>query len=562
MARKLAKNDERRKFIRLDRVFPVEFQFLDRETQNPISKWHQALTDNVSHGGLGLTINDPECEVRDLIDKKPNLSLKIKMPLSGPYVHAKGEFRWLVKEKDDDVEQYIIGISYKEINPQDSRKILRYAYIKKFTPIFVLGIIAILFASISFSFYFNVKLIKHNLGLAHDLFSILHKSRKAKDTIKEIKKQKDDLDLKLSLLSIKTDNLNQKIVDSPSKGKALIDIELNKINTEIGLIKQRMYDLYIKEAQITEDLLSVEKKKPKITDDDIKDIYAWVKTLPDVKNGQIKIPGATTRDSLLASQLCSVFGDYEQANKTLDFYFKNEQNLNNEERLDLIITVLKYSYFSKDNTYLALIKKFLLSFQELEQTKTNSFSLKLYAALDMYLKLSWDDSLNITYRNLAKNFALTSNPEEIYEYLLILNIKKFADIDIASVISKFEDNFSCVRPYNAKDNSSKPIKGFIFSKNKDSLERNFVEDTAKTILMYKLTARFFEIRRDIYRAKFYRDKAFFYINELSNLVEQAGPADKKFLPYIEGAFSNQPSVAASVYTIFAYYNYNPFIMDE
>jgi len=41
---------------------------------------------------------------------------------------------------------------------------------------------------------------------------------------------------------------------------------LAKLTNEITAIKERIINLYLKEAQITEDLLSVEKKSPKITE--------------------------------------------------------------------------------------------------------------------------------------------------------------------------------------------------------------------------------------------------------------------------------------------------------
>ncbi|MEW5758813.1 MAG: hypothetical protein AB1755_05040 [Candidatus Omnitrophota bacterium] len=557
---------ERRNFIRLDRIFPVEIQLIDPHNQNILTEWQQAFTDNVSKGGICLIINQPCGIVKGIFEKiQPDFDLKIFIPFNKTPIKAKGQFRWLVKKKLDELDQYIIGVSYKEIHASDNKKIIHYAYLKKLTPIFALGIIAILLASITFSFYFNIKLIKSNLGLAHDLFSILHKSRKAKNTIKEIKKEKDELDLKLSELAIKGKNLNERLQSvSDAKKKEFFEDEIKIVDREIVSIKSRMIDLYFKEAEITEDLLSVEKKQLKITNTDIEGMYKWLESLQDLDSGQIKSLGSGYKDNFLMCQLYSIFGDYDQAQKILEFYFTNNINiLNIENQLDLLIAALKYTYITKDNTYLETVKKKLEKIinTELKKPAEPKVELKLYAVLAIYLQLEWNDIFNMHYRVLEQNLKLPVNPDEQFEYLMAFNFRKIDELNISDIITRLEDNFYCTKNYNVKlDPQSYSIKGFIFSTDKNDPSRNFVEDTAKMVLIYKLAAKYFEVRRDIYRSKFYRDKAFVYMDNLSSIVNTNGVY--RFMPYVDGIFSDQSSVASTVYTIFAYYNYNPYGLDE
>ena len=51
---------ERRKYIRLNVVFPVEFQFLDPETGGSISDIKQGFTRDIGKGGICLEVNNVE----------------------------------------------------------------------------------------------------------------------------------------------------------------------------------------------------------------------------------------------------------------------------------------------------------------------------------------------------------------------------------------------------------------------------------------------------------------------------------------------------------------------
>lgn len=79
---------ERRRYIRLNSVFPVEFQILGVNNL-PIGDWKQGFTSNVSAGGICLTLNNPDEQmVKYLGEKNTKLSLRINIPIVSPPINA------------------------------------------------------------------------------------------------------------------------------------------------------------------------------------------------------------------------------------------------------------------------------------------------------------------------------------------------------------------------------------------------------------------------------------------------------------------------------------------
>jgi c-di-GMP-binding flagellar brake protein YcgR len=106
---------ERRKYIRLDSVFPVEIYTESRSKEKP-RRLIQGFTRDVSLGGLCLSVNDPDQELIShmAIGAEP-FEITVNLPL-GHTVHARvrvawHEFRQLARHR-----QLIAGVSYVEIS--------------------------------------------------------------------------------------------------------------------------------------------------------------------------------------------------------------------------------------------------------------------------------------------------------------------------------------------------------------------------------------------------------------------------------------------------------------
>ncbi|MBM3246902.1 MAG: hypothetical protein FJZ13_06245, partial [Candidatus Omnitrophica bacterium] len=74
---------ERRKYIRLDSVFPVEFRLVSLDGKRFLSDWLQGFSNNISKGGICLSVNNfPPDLAKYLKDKQAKVSLDIEIPLN------------------------------------------------------------------------------------------------------------------------------------------------------------------------------------------------------------------------------------------------------------------------------------------------------------------------------------------------------------------------------------------------------------------------------------------------------------------------------------------------
>ncbi|MDD5655018.1 MAG: PilZ domain-containing protein, partial [Candidatus Omnitrophica bacterium] len=115
---------ERRKYIRLNSVFPVSFRLTTLDGQEYISDWLQGFTNNISSGGIRLSANDLKEEFVDLIKKgEASFILKIQIPLSAKPVLCRAKAAWVESEAAEP-PAYSIGLAYEEILPEQSKRML------------------------------------------------------------------------------------------------------------------------------------------------------------------------------------------------------------------------------------------------------------------------------------------------------------------------------------------------------------------------------------------------------------------------------------------------------
>jgi hypothetical protein len=58
---------ERRKYVRLNSVFPVQFRLLSLDGKHFLSDWLQGFTSNIAKGGICLCINNLNTELAEVI---------------------------------------------------------------------------------------------------------------------------------------------------------------------------------------------------------------------------------------------------------------------------------------------------------------------------------------------------------------------------------------------------------------------------------------------------------------------------------------------------------------
>jgi len=188
---------EHRKYLRLDTVFPVQFRLEALDQKSFLSGWLQGFTNNISRGGLCLSINNLDPQAFKLIkEKKSKLSLEIDIPISKNPIPAQTSIVW-VREIPTDKCRYLVGLNYEHISAKQNRKLMRYAWMKKlFIPVVLLGA-AILVLALGINSYINSQLTRSNQLLVEGLAVVLKDSNLIKQKIGKVSLQRRDFQTKL-----------------------------------------------------------------------------------------------------------------------------------------------------------------------------------------------------------------------------------------------------------------------------------------------------------------------------------------------------------------------------
>jgi len=152
--------EERREFIRLSTVFPVQFRLLSLDGKNFLSEWQQGFTNNLGKGGLGLAVNNLNPDLAGLLTgKQAKLSLDIEMPFNRGPISAIALVAWVTSAAGEQ-NKYFFGLKYEKIDSRLNKKIMRYALGKRLLlPVTLLVIISLALA-FAVGSMLNIKLIK------------------------------------------------------------------------------------------------------------------------------------------------------------------------------------------------------------------------------------------------------------------------------------------------------------------------------------------------------------------------------------------------------------------
>jgi PilZ domain len=299
---------ERRKYIRLDSVFPVSFQLLSLDGRQIFSEWIQGFTNNIGRGGICLAINQLAPDLAKILkNAEAKVSLKIEMPLNREPVAAVAKVSW-IKDPIGPSHKYLVGLTYEQINPAQNNKIMRYARMRKlFVPV-ALGIIFVVGFGFSLNTYINIKLIRGNKALVEQLVKIIQESSVAKQKIKMIAREKEELQLRIqtSQLEIKNVEEEKKNLENAGdleKAQAVKKIrELNsfieKLSKDRISLQEQMINIQHKENIVTEELLRLDETKTRLEKANIDHMYQWLKVHQNPRTGLV---GSFEGDSDIAN---------------------------------------------------------------------------------------------------------------------------------------------------------------------------------------------------------------------------------------------------------------------
>lgn len=333
---------ERRKYIRLDTVLPVQFRLESLDSKQPLSPWIQGFTNNIGHGGICLTVNDLSPELIKLIqEKKVKLAIEIDMPLGGNSVCALVVLAW-TKETGGLSNRYLLGLDYEKINPKQNYMLIRYAWAKKLFLPFVALSILILSLSLGVGAYLNIQLTHKNKMLVEELVGVLQESKLAKQRLEQIAQEKAVLQDKIESLASQIKSASEKkseqaspaVIDNAKPFPTVIDNtkELNgvilKLAQERDLLQAKLVALQLNEKVVQAESLRLETKRVILTKANLDKMYQWFKVRQNPRTGLVMsfegdkdiASWAFLYDQALLIQVYNKFSDFSRAKKILDFF--------------------------------------------------------------------------------------------------------------------------------------------------------------------------------------------------------------------------------------------------
>ncbi len=396
--RNITPENNQREFIRLDSVFPVEFQFLSSGGKLEGIAYH-GFTSNISKGGLCLELFKAESEMLAVLNKEKEikLSLKIHIPVGLPAIAACGIVSW-VKKSSSHHSQVLIGLRYEDIRAKDLKRIMRVTYAKAFFPRIALAGILVLLLGLAAVSWNNFRLSSANKKLIEEMVGVLKDSQTSRQELQKIRKEKGSLEERLLLAQDKIQDgqaqLKQKaeelklIHKDNTEELKLKEEEIEKFKAMIKVLEQegagimnKIGDLSLKEEKAQIKLSQIKEKKAVLEKANFEKMYQWVSLHQNPRTGLIEsfegdgeLGGAAfTYDQALAVITFSYFKDYPLAAKILDFYrnkarkeqgFYNgyfvssgegsEFTVHSGPNLWLGIASLQYARLSGDKSYLSL----------------------------------------------------------------------------------------------------------------------------------------------------------------------------------------------------------------
>ncbi len=417
---------EHRKYIRLDVVFPVEFQFLDLDTSGTVSDIKQGFTRDIGKGGICLEVNNAEEGFEEILNQKnTGLDLRLHVPLSHRETKAVARIVWHKKVKAGYPNKYLIGLSFSEIDPKDRNRIYFHARRIFLTPKLVSVLVLSLLVSLVYFYATDFRLRTENKQLVKKLVQLSgKKSRLEKDILGfdsersqieeellENQKKIEQYERKVKELKVLSMELRKKaeLLEYFQQDKVEIKQKLKKALSEkqkyskkvAGLSEETVYlknriSKLSKQRITTEDSLKNLLASFEVVEEKgISSMYKWIKNHQNTRTGLVvsyegdkDLEGwAFTYDQSLASQCFILKGDQTNAQKIFNFYndsakkvygsFANaydahtsvvlEYNVHAGPNIWLGIAILQYTDRFKDEQYLLLaeeIGKWLIALQE------------------------------------------------------------------------------------------------------------------------------------------------------------------------------------------------------
>ena len=342
---------DKRRYIRISTVLPVEFFVLDAQGKK-LTPWLQGFTHDIGKGGVCLLMNDLWSGLIDRLKQKGiQLFLRINIPFKHQPMCLRAKVSWISEQRLRDFNRYTAGLKFVEANNKEVNDLFKYALVKKSTPIVISAAMAILIFFSASLFWRAGSLVRKNRKLVSDYVSILEKRSSLEEALEEGLSEEEFLKERQSSLELAIDSLNEEVTFWQGKYDTLaannnsnvssleealgfkkklatLELELANLSRENYFLKTKEKEGKAAALKIQEAVDSLQKEEIKSSQKVIKGMYDWIKNRQDLRRGLVlSYEGDNslekvcfTYDQALATIVFLISGDKPRAEKILDFY--------------------------------------------------------------------------------------------------------------------------------------------------------------------------------------------------------------------------------------------------
>lgn len=263
---------ERRRYVRLETVFPIEFQVFLKEKDQAISGLMQGFTRNVSEGGMCLEVNELENGfVNEILFPNNELGLYINIPHKKEPIKARAEVKWHKKIKETFPNKYQFGVEYIHIEDKVRKEIIGYARRLRRRPKIIFASVFLLTIACSILFWqlhnlgikkgitekqllsLGIELTKAHedrIALENKLYALNIKRQKLEKYVKENKETADSLENKLKKMTNISDTLSSELIAQ----KTTLEGELTRWRSERESLLRQLDELKTVKESVSEEL--------------------------------------------------------------------------------------------------------------------------------------------------------------------------------------------------------------------------------------------------------------------------------------------------------------------
>ncbi|MBF0385552.1 MAG: PilZ domain-containing protein [Candidatus Omnitrophica bacterium] len=613
---------DKRRYIRLLSVFPVDFRILDSLGAEQEIQWQQGYTCNVSAGGLCLETVSVDKAARIAIEKELcTIQLRMHIPLRQKPIEARSKVVWKNIENEGGGSKYYLGLHFTEIADTDAKKLIGRAKWIYYSGRFAFFMVLILVLTLLGSWLYINKLRSENRTVIAALVRLQEEFLTADNMYRETKNQKLSLSKERGTLG-KKDKDRIKALDNQ------YDELTRRLNRQADYL----------------DILT--RKKEGLQKNVVDKMYVWLKSHQSRTTGLVlSFEGKDTvikdwafiYDQALAVGVFLLYDDFKSAREVLNFfnrvYKDNFGGFNNAYFYDsgtvseytvhcgpniwVGIAALQYLHKVKDDAYLPLAEKiadWLISIQEGDPAGglkggpgvfwfATEHNLDAFAFFKMLYDLTGKEKYKIAKdkaRSWLNSFAMVPHDADYkkppvnrgrgdatiatdtYAWSLaalgpaVLSEMK---MDPEKIMAFAEENCAVEVKFKRPSGAEVAVKGFDFSKAANIPRGGVVspEWTSQMIISYRMLSRYFKEENNGINAEYYSQKAQFYLGELNKLIiSSPSPIGRGegCLPYATAENSdtghgwntpdgnNTCSVAGTAYMIMAIKDFNPLVLNQ